>query len=292
MEYVEGSFVLRGCTDLGKLRLAKCREQLDNFPRARTLMSTADSIPAKPPEAAKSANELENTSPTKALDALVLGNTLVGYGDNISLENMMVIENIIRFSKLEADRETKGNSHPAAWHRALLNCMEDMGCFVPIQASVEYSKYGVTGTMKNIVTTIVKAGIEAAKKAIPGATALGAVADSTLSALEKEPETIKLFGYEVTKAKGVKLAMIPCDQTKNGLIVVSCSSINHDGNVNEGGVLFFDIKVSNLSIYQGSNFLTFNPIAYAEIKEDIEYALGVNRKEVLDKRFSRRSQPK
>lgn len=31
------------------------------------------------------------TSPTKELDALVLGNSLIGYGDKISIENMAII---------------------------------------------------------------------------------------------------------------------------------------------------------------------------------------------------------
>ena len=44
----------------------------------------------------------EVASPNKELDAVVLANTLVGYGANISLENMAIIENLIKFAKLEA----------------------------------------------------------------------------------------------------------------------------------------------------------------------------------------------
>ncbi len=39
--------------------------------------------------------------------------------------------------------------------------------------------------MKNVVTSIVQAGIAAAVAAIPGATVLSAVADSTLTALKR-----------------------------------------------------------------------------------------------------------
>jgi hypothetical protein len=205
---------------------------------------------------------------------------------------MMIIENIINFSKSEADREAGGSHNPAAWHRAFLQCMEDMGCFVPVSASVEYSKVTGSGEMKNVVTNIVKAGVAAAKAAVPGATVLGAVAESSFSALEKEPEIIKVFNFEVTKSKGVKLAVIPCDQAKNGLIIVSCSSINCEGGKVSGEALFLDVKIENLDIYQGSNFLTFNPVAYAEIKEDIEQALGASRAHVRAKRFSRNKRPR
>ncbi|MBI3904489.1 hypothetical protein [Pseudomonas sp. GL-R-26] len=281
MEIVEGFVTHKQCTDIGKARLARSKALLSSAPRAKALMSTT---------ASSSPKALNDSSPTKELDALVLGNTLIGYGDNISLENMTIIENLIKFSKLEADRETKDSHSPAAWHRAFLQCMEDMGCSVPINASIEYKKRSGSGTMKNVVTSIIQAGVEAAKAAIPGATVLSAVADSTLSALEKEPETIKVFNYEVTKAKGIKLALLPCEQTKNGLVMVSFSSVNHVGDQVGGGVLFLDLKIASLDIYQGSNFLAFNPAAYAEVKNDVEFILAQNRKEVLAKRFVRRRQ--
>jgi hypothetical protein len=278
MEINEEFIAQAKCTDRGVARLAKSKALL-SIPRAKAFMLSATSRSAKASDA---------SSPTKELDALVLGNALVGYGDNISLENMTIIENLIKYSKLEADNLTKENQSPSAWHREFLQCMLDMGCSVPIHGSIEYRKRTGAGTMKNVVTSIVKAGVEAAKAAIPGATVLGAIADSTLSALEKEPEVIKVFNYEVTKAKGVKLALLPCEQTKNGLVVVSFSSVNHDSGVVGGSVLFLDLKITNIDIYQGSNFLVFNPSAYAEVKEDVEYILAQHRKEVLAKRFPRR----
>lgn len=281
MEVFEEVAVLKTCTDMGRVRLAKVRALAVNAAYARTFMTPAGS-----------SSELGESSPTKALDALVLGNTLIGYGDNMSLENMMIIENLIKFSKLEADRETKDSYSPAAWHQAFIRCMEDMGCFVPSHASVQYSRIAADGSMKNTITAIIKAGVEAAKAAIPGATALGAVADSTFAALEKEPEVIKIFNLEVTKTKGVKLAIVPCEQRPNGLILTSCSSINYDGDKVTGGALFLDLNIEKLSTYQGSNILSFNPAAYAEVKDDVEFVLGQNRRQVLGKRFAHIKRPR
>lgn len=281
MEIFEVSLAPNKCTDLGKARLARSKALLNSTPVAITSRTLT----------ASSSKASDDLHPTKELDALVLGNTLVGYGDNISLENMMIIENLIKFSKLEADREAKESNSPAAWHRAFLMCMEDMGCSVPVSSSVEYGKRTLSGTMKNVVTSIVKAGVDAAKAAIPGATVLSAIADSTLASLEKEPATINVFNYEVTKAKGVKLAILPCEQAKNGLIIISCSSVNYDGDKVSGGLLFLDLTVNRLDIYQGSNFIAFNPAAYAEVKDDVEYILKQHRKEVLANRFPRRKRP-
>ena len=279
MESFEITLIPQACTDAGKARIAKAKAMSMNALGVRTATLSATS---------SAATVSDDLNPTKELNAMVLGNTLVGYGDNITLENMTIIDNLIKYSKLEADRESEKSTSPATWHREFLQCMSEMGCSIPISSSVEFRKRNLSGTMKNVVATIVKAGVDAAKAAIPGATVLSAVADSTIAALEKNPDTINVFNYEVTKTKGVKLAILPCEQAKNGLIIISCSSVNYEGDKVGGGVLFFDLQVNNLDTYQGSNFLVFNPAAYAEVKDDIEYILKQNRKDVLAKRFPRR----
>jgi hypothetical protein len=266
----EGSFNVEKSKDLVGWRIARRRALMPDVARRQNLAA------------------VEVTSPTKELDAVVLGNTLVGYGDNVSLENMGIIENIINFSKMEATLEVPGDKKPKEWHRAFLECMKDLGCHVPDSGYVEHSRSAVQLTMSNIVTDIIKAGIDAAKAAIPGVTVLGAVADSTLDALKKEPETIKVFNYEVTKTKGVRLAIVPCEQLKNGLVLIMLSSIDSNADKNDGGVLFFDWKTSDLNTFRAASFITFNPLEYSHVKADIEAVLNLHRSTQLVKRFQRR----
>ncbi|WP_347903779.1 hypothetical protein [Pseudomonas purpurea] len=229
----------------------------------------------------------DTSSPTKELDAVVLGNTLVGYGANISLENMAIIENLIKFSKLEASYEVPGDD-PEAWYLAFLKCMDDAGCFVADSGYTSYQKSSHQLTMDNIVTDIVKAGVNAAKAAIPGAAILGAIADSTLDALKAKPEAINLYSSEVINSKGVRLAVMPCDQLANGIILTSLVSIDSvDGNRKKAPV-FFDWKTSGVDIFRGSSFITFNPLRYAELKGDLEEYLGQHFKAALSNRFQRR----
>lgn len=230
------------------------------------------------------------SNPTKELDALVLGNALIGYGDNVSLENMTIIENIIKFSKMEATLEVPGDKKPRQWHQAFLSAMEDLGCYVPDNGVVEYSRSALQLTMSNVVTGIVKAGIEAAKAAVPGATVLGAVADSTLDAVKKEPDVVKLFNYEVTKNKGVKLSILPCEQLKNGLIMIMLSSVYSESLNTEGGVIFLDAKAADDNIFRAASFITFNPLRYSHVKDDIERVLNQQQDAQLSKRFKRNKQ--
>ncbi|AWY44457.1 hypothetical protein DKY63_22695 [Pseudomonas putida] len=228
------------------------------------------------------------TSPTRELDALVLGNSLIGYGDKISLGNMAIIENLITMSRMEASYEVPGNSDPKAWYHAFTKCMEDLGCFV---ADKGYSKYSATALkvkMDNVMVDIIQAAVEAAKAAVPGAAVLSAVTNSTLDALKKEPEAINLLNVESKSAEGVRLSTIPIEQMPNGIILIAVAAIDHQGGSHEGGLLFVDWKTSSLDVFHGKSFITFNPARYAEIKTDIEEYLGVHRKEVLVKRFSRR----
>lgn len=228
------------------------------------------------------------SSPTKELDALVLGNTLIGYGDKITLENMAIIENLITMAKTEANYEVPGNKDPKAWYQAFTKCMEDLQCFVPDHGYSKYSATSLEVTMDNIVVDIVKAGVEAAKAAIPGASVLSAVTSSTLDALKKDKEAINLFNLKSKNAEGVRLTTIPCEQLANGIILIAAVAIDHQDSDKNGGVLFVDWKTSSLDIFHGKSFITFNPARYAEFKSEIEEYLGVHRKESLTKRFSRR----
>jgi len=268
MDIIESAVGVEKCTALVKARISR---RLSEQPvlRMRSFVAT------------------DTSSPTKELDAVVLANTLVGYGEKITLENMAIIENLIKFSKLEASYEVPGDD-PQAWYLAFLKCMDEAGCFVADSGYTVYQKSSSQLTMDNIVTDIVKAGMDAAKAAIPGASILSAVADSTLNALKKEPEAINLFNREVTGSKGVRLAVMPCDQLANGIIVTSLTSIDSAGGSKETAPVFFNWKTSGLDIFRGSAFITFNPIRYAELKNELEGYLGQYYKPLLQKRFDRR----
>ncbi|CAI8897859.1 FGGY_C domain-containing protein [Pseudomonas sp. IT-P258] len=230
----------------------------------------------------------EASRPNKELDALVLGNSLIGYGDQISLENMAIIENIITMSRIEANYEVPGGNDPKAWYHAFTKCMEDLGCFVPDKGFSKYASSSLNITIDNVLVDIVEAAVEAAKAAVPGASVLSAVTNSTLTALKSEPEAIQLLNLESKKAEGVRLSTIPCEQMPNGLILVALAAVDHKGGGRNDGILFVDWKVSSLDIFHGKAFVTFNPARYAVIKTDMEEYLGEHRKEVLVKRFSRR----
>ncbi|WP_256832208.1 hypothetical protein [Pseudomonas sp. Pse1] len=227
------------------------------------------------------------SSPTKELDAVVLANTLVGYGDKITLENMAIIENLIKFAKLEAN-DLAPKDDPKQWYLEFLECMDHCGCFVADSGYTEYHKSSHQLTMDSIVADIVKVAVDAAQAAIPAAGVLNLVADSTLSALKKEPDSIKLFQSQVVDNKGVRLAVMPCDQLENGIIMTSLTSIDSSGGENEKDVAFFDWKTSGRTIFRATAYITFNPLNYAKVKKELEECLGEYYNDNLSKRFQRR----
>ncbi|MGE8152398.1 hypothetical protein ACQKP5_14245 [Pseudomonas vancouverensis] len=282
MENIKG---VAQCASLVKARIAK-RQSFGAAVLTRVPRATAFG-----PAGAKTSTPADSTSPTKELDAIVLANTLIGYGENITLENMAIIENLIKFSKLEASYEVPGND-PEKWYHAFLQCMDDLGCFIADSGYTVYEKSSKSLTMDNVVVDIVKSGVDAAKAAIPGATALSAIAESTVDALKKEPEAINLYNREVTKDRGVRAAIMPCDQLANGIILSSLSSIDSAGS--EGGFspLFFDWKTSGRRIFRGSAYMTFNPLRYSGVKKEIEGYLGEHFMAALSARFDRRKNNK
>lgn len=237
---------------------------------------------------ARSSAPTITSSPTKELDALVLGDSLIGYGGNISLGNMRVIEDIITMSKIEAKYQVPDHKDAKGRYIEFINCMEALGCFVPDSGYSKYRSSSLSVTMDNVMVDIIQAAVEAAKAAIPGATVLSAVTNSTLTALKKDPEAINLLNLESKDAEGVRLSTIPCEQLPNGLIVVALAAVDHRGGSDNGGVLFVDWKTSALDVFQGKACLTFNPARYAEVKDLVEEYLAGHRKTLLSKRFSRR----
>ncbi|MDB5994734.1 MAG: hypothetical protein JWP42_1870 [Pseudomonas sp.] len=229
------------------------------------------------------------SSPTKELNALVLGDSLIGYGGNISLANMRVVENIILMSKIEAKYQVPDNKDAKGRYIEFVNCMESLGFFVPDSGYSKYRSSSISVTMENVMVDIIKAAVDAAKAAIPGATVLGAIADSTMTALKNEEKAINLLNTESKDAEGVRLTAMPCEQFPNGQIVVALAAVDHRGSSDDGGVLFVDWKTSALDIFQGKAFLTFDPARYAEVKDLVEEYLASHRKTMRSERFSRRA---
>lgn len=230
----------------------------------------------------------QHDSPTKELDALMLGDALVGYGNNMSLNNMAIMENLMTMAIMEANYEVPGGKNTLAWYDAFIRCLHELGCFVADDGYTQYSESSERVDMDYVISDIVKGIIDGVKASIPAATVLGTVVNATIDGLKKDKETINLFNSQVKTAEGARLSVIPCEQLANGILIASSASIKQSGSSNNGGVLFVNWQSSAREIFRGKSFLTFNPVRYEEFRQEIEEYLGDHRKEVLRKRFNRR----
>ncbi|WP_458129163.1 hypothetical protein [Pseudomonas sp. Z2-11] len=227
-------------------------------------------------------------NPTKELDALMLGDALVGYGNNMSLNNMAIMENLMSMAIMEANYEVPAGKNSREWYEAFIRCLVELGCFVPDSGYTRYSESSVRVDLDLVIKDIVKGIIDGVKAGFPAATVLGAVVETTIDGLKQDDKTINLFHSQAKTFEGARLSVIPCEQLSNGLLIASAASIKQSGSSNEGGVLFVNWRASAREFFRGRSFVTFNPARYEEIREQIEEYLGKYRKEVLSKRFSRR----
>ncbi|WLH13389.1 hypothetical protein PSH58_03220 [Pseudomonas hefeiensis] len=232
----------------------------------------------------------QSDSPTRSLDALVLGDTLVGYGNNMSLTNMAIMENLMSMAIMEANFEVPGGKNTHAWYDAFIQCLHDLGCFVADDGYTRYSESSRRVDMDLVISDIVKGLIDGVKASMPAATVLGAVVNTTIDGLKNDKETIDLFDSQVKTADGTRLSVIPCEELASGLLIASSASIKQSGSSSNGGVLFVNWQSSAREIFRGKSFVTFNPARYEAFRQDIEEYLGVHRREVLRKRFNRRKQ--
>ncbi|WP_434560869.1 hypothetical protein [Pseudomonas sp. R1-6] len=227
-------------------------------------------------------------NPNREMDALMLGDALLGYGNNMSLNNMAIMENLITMSIMEANYEVPGGKNTHGWYEAFIRCLQDLGCFVADDGYSRYSENSLQVDMDNVISDIVKGVIDGVKASLPAATVLGAVVSTTIDGLKQDKETIDLFNTQVKSADGARLSVLPCEQLPNGILIASSSSIKQTGSSSNGGVLFVNWRASARDIFRGKSFVTFNPERYEALRNDIEGYLGKHRREVLSKRFSRR----
>jgi hypothetical protein len=227
-------------------------------------------------------------NPTKELDALMLGDALVGYGNNMSLDNMAIMENLMTMAIMEANYEVPGGKNTREWYEAFVQCLEDLGCFVPDSGYTRYSESSLRVDLDLVIKDIVKGIIDGVKASHPAAAVLGSVVTTTIDGLKQDDKTIELFQKQAKTFDGARLSFIPCEQLANGILIASAASIKQSGSSNNGGVLFVNWRASAREFFRGKSFVTFNPARYEAFRQQIEEYLGEHRKEVLSKRFSRR----
>jgi hypothetical protein len=230
----------------------------------------------------------QEDSPTKELDAVMLGDAIVGYGGNMSLNNMAILENLINMSIMEANYEVPGGKNTQPWYFAFIKCLSDLGCYIADDGYSHYSESSTRVEMNVVIQDIVKGVLDGVMAKLPGAQLLGTVTSTTIDGLKDDKNTFNLFNKQAKTPKGARLSVIPCEQLENGLLVATSASIKQDGSNDGGGLLFVSWTSSAREIFRGKSFITYNPERYADIKDDIEEYLGEHRKEVLTKRFQRR----
>ncbi|MBC3375435.1 hypothetical protein HU762_15900 [Pseudomonas sp. SWRI92] len=227
-------------------------------------------------------------NPTKEMDALMLGDALVGYGNNMSLNNMAIMENIMTMSIMEANDLVPGGKNTHAWYMEFIKCLQDLGCFISDDGYSRYTESSLQVDMDLVIKDIVKGIIDGVKASVPAASVLGTVVSTTIDGLKQDEGALNLFSTQALSADGARLSVIPCEQLSNGILIASSSSIRQTGTSSNGGVLFVNWRASAREIFRGKSYVTFNPANYEHFRQLIEEYLGEHRREVLSNRFSRR----
>lgn len=255
-----------------------------------TIAARIDRRKTSPPAARRvrrSATQSQD-NPSKDMDALMLGDALVGYGNNMSLDNMMIMENLMTMAVMEANFEVPGGENTRAWYEAFILCLQQLGCYVPDSGHTRYSESALRVDLDLVIKDIVKGVIDGVKTSYPAAAVLETVVDTTIDGLKQDEKTIRLFQSQARTLDGARLSVIPCEQLSNGILVASVASIKQSGSSHNGGVLFVNWRASAREFFRGKSFVTFNPAHYETLRQDIEAYLSEHRKEALSRRFSRR----
>lgn len=222
------------------------------------------------------------------LNAAILGTSIVGFGDGVSKGNMRIFKNCHKFAVHKSEREFPEIGQGKQRYKQYLKSMEATGWTAYHSAYTNYAKESIRVTMDNIVVDILDTALSAVVKKIPGAAALTAIANTTLTSLKEDSAALRLFESSSKKPEGVKLTVVPCGQTAHGDIMISLASVDILGRQPKGGLLFVDWEVSQQNAFNGEGFMVYEPEEYDEIKDLVMEYLDMFKREMLEKEFGKR----
>lgn len=188
------------------------------------------------------------------VQTVVDGPNVMGLFDGMSRRNKRLVTNTYRFADIMAKNMYPGNSQRVQRFNYLLEILGKLKWTVITSNSKAYEKQSSSFTMENVLIDIV-GGIV---KGVAGATGIVPLVTSTLGALKTDEKALTVFERAVEKDTGRRFGMAACKEDKDGDVYMALTVVNYSAEPgNDGGVLFFKWKSSEIEFLQDTATLLF-----------------------------------
>ncbi|MBU6959495.1 hypothetical protein KRR23_17365 [Pseudomonas sp. CVAP len=223
------------------------RESCVAHPAARVAMASFASTPAD----------------TDELNAAIMGAGVVGFLDGMSKRNKRIVKNTFMYADIKSLMKYPEESQKEARYKLFMQTMRNLGWMVSRDNYIRHVSSEMRLTMANIAAQIIGTVVSGVAGGTPIGAALTAMTGSTLEALKKEPEALKLFEKNAKKPEGGSFAMASCTQDTDGEILMAIGAIQYHAPQQSTSVLFGDWYSSDVSIYKGMSSMMMDEEDYA-----------------------------
>lgn len=198
------------------------------------------------------------------IQAVVDGPNVVGLLDGMTRRNKKVALNTYRFAEIMATNQYPEKNQMEERFQFLIKVLTSLKWTKIVQVSKEYEKKTQSLTMENVVVDIV-GGIV---KGVAGGIGIPSLVSDTLGSLKQDGKALNLFNRSVEKNKGRRFGMASCVQDKEGYVNMAVAAVNYSAEPgNDGGVLFFEWKSSEVNVYQDTAYMVIHEEDYPAKRE-------------------------
>jgi hypothetical protein len=206
--------------------------------------------------------------------AVVIGNSLIGFGSGMSAQERDDVRNTYQLAMLVANKLFSKHEKPQVWFGKLASVLVETGWLT--LASQYRQRADQTQSLKisNVLLTLVQQAVTTAVAGSPIGIVLSTLASQALEKLPKSGEAFNLFEGNSKTDRGARVGVASCAKTPDGEILLALGMVDVRTAHDNYDVLFFDWKSNDVQMYNASVVLAVNPQFIAQSRDGILKVLG------------------
>ncbi|WP_416427265.1 hypothetical protein RAM80_15030 [Pseudomonas sp. App30] len=208
------------------------------------------------------------------------GSSLMTFEEDMSQQNVFDVETCTYFAQRAASKKFDKKAQIVKWYEEYTHVLGVIGWNL---RSYQFQEMKTNNTSVSIDQMAVRLMAGAAAGGGGIVASLLASFKESLNALAQKDQPLKAFDRHTSTDRNGGFQMMPCGETKAGLVKALLNCNYYEAKINKGKVLFVSWNKSDLRLYGSAQLSTMNPTVFANFRDEIETRLGERRREDFEK---------
>lgn len=212
--------------------------------------------------------------------ASTAGTTLMTFEDEMSPQNVFDIESCTYFAQRAASFKFDIEREIVNWYKRYTEVLGILGWNL---RSYQFEEVKTNSTSVSVDAMAIRLMSGAAAGGGAIVASLLASFKESMNKLADKDQPLKAFDKHSSSARNGRFQMMPCGETKAGLVKVLLNCNFYEAKVKKGRVLFVSWNKSDIRMYGSAQLSTMNPADYAPFRDEVLTKIGGRRREDFDK---------